>query len=218
MGRSGTGLGLTVVWNTIRDHNGDIRVESDKNGTTFTIYLPATRKKIKDEGPEQEHSATTLKELQGKQEKILIVDDEEMQRKIAEELLNSLGYQTQTAASGEEGIELLAKNPIDLVLLDMIMDPGINGRQTYARMTEIKPNLKAVIASGFSENDEVQKALTFGPCVTHPDRMTSLTARASSSPKNGFAIGIIFIHPYFADRARQPILSGLRRARPLWKN
>ena len=165
MGRSGTGLGLTVVWNTIRDHNGDIRVESDKNGTTFTINLPATRKKIKDEGPEQEpeHSATALKKLQGKQEKILIVDDEEMQRKIAKELLNSLGYQTQTAASGEEGIELLSKNQIDLVLLDMVMDPGLNGRQTYARMTEIKPNLKAVIASGFSENDEVQKALTLGP-------------------------------------------------------
>jgi len=167
MGRSGTGLGLTVVWNTIRDHNGDIRVESDKNGTTFTIYLPATRKKIKDEGREQEQeqelAATTLKKLQGKQEKILIVDDEEIQREIAEELLTSLGYQTQTAASGEAGIELLAKNQIDLVLLDMIMDPGINGRQTYARMTEIKPGLKAVIASGFSENEEVEKALNFGP-------------------------------------------------------
>jgi len=167
MGRSGTGLGLTVVWNTIRDHNGDIRVESDKNGTTFTIYLPATRKKIKDEGREQEQeqelAATTLKKLQGKQEKILIVDDEEIQREIAEELLTSLGYQTQTAASGEAGIELLAKNQVDLVLLDMIMDPGINGRQTYARMTEIKPGLKAVIASGFSENEEVEKALNFGP-------------------------------------------------------
>ncbi|MEA3332862.1 MAG: response regulator, partial [Pseudomonadota bacterium] len=164
MGRSGTGLGLTVVWNTIRDHNGDILVESDKNGTTFTIYLPATRKKIKDEGRlEQEHAATTLKKLQGRQEKILIVDDEEMQREIAEELLNSLGYQTQTATSGEEGIECLAKNKIDLVLLDMIMDPGINGRRTYARMTGIKPGLKAVIASGFSENEEVEKALSFGP-------------------------------------------------------
>ncbi|MEA1921964.1 MAG: transporter substrate-binding domain-containing protein [Pseudomonadota bacterium] len=163
MGRSGTGLGLTVVWNTIRDHNGEILVESDENGTIFTIYLPATRKKIKDEGREQEHAATTLKKLQGKQEKILIVDDEEMQREIAEELLNSLGYQTQTAASGEAGIELLAKNQIDLVLLDMIMDPGINGRRTYARMAEIKPGLKAVIASGFSENEEVEKTLTFGP-------------------------------------------------------
>lgn len=165
MGRSGTGLGLTVVWNTIRDHNGEILVESDENGTTFTIYLPATRKKIKDEGreQEQEHAATTLIKLRGKQEKILIVDDEKIQRDIAEELLNSLGYQTQTAASGEEGIKILGKNQIDLVLLDMIMDPGLNGRRTYARMTEIKPGLKAVIASGFSNNDEVLKALTFGP-------------------------------------------------------
>jgi signal transduction histidine kinase len=165
MGRSGTGLGLTVVWNTIRDHHGEILVESDEKGTTFTIYLPATRKKINDEGQGQEPelAATTLKRLQGKQEKILIIDDEKMQREIAEELLNSLGYQTQTAASGEAGIEFLAKNQIDLVLLDMIMDPGINGRRTYARMTKIKPGLKAVIASGFSENDEVQKTLSFGP-------------------------------------------------------
>ena len=163
MGRSGTGLGLTVVWNTIHDHDGEILIESDDKGTTFTIYLPATRKNIRGKTREQESTTTTLEKLQGKQEKILIVDDEKVQRKIAEQLLNSLGYRTQTAASGEEGIELLSQNPVDLVLLDMIMDPGINGRRTYARMTEIRPGLKAVIASGFSENDEVQKALATGP-------------------------------------------------------
>ena len=120
MGRSGTGLGLTVVWNTIHDHDGEILIESDDKGTTFTIYLPATRKNIRGETRKQESTTTTLEKLQGKQEKILIVDDEKVQRKIAEQLLNSLGYRTQTAASGEEGIELLSQNPVDLVLLDMI--------------------------------------------------------------------------------------------------
>ncbi len=163
LGRSGTGLGLTVVLNTIRDHNGEILVESNESGTTFTIYLPAASKNINSKPREQEYTAATIEKLHGKQERILIVDDEQIQREIAEELLSSLGYRTQTAGSGEEGIKLLSQNPTDLVLLDMIMDPGINGRQTYARMTEIKPRLKAVIASGFSENDEVQKALASGP-------------------------------------------------------
>ncbi|MCD6431011.1 MAG: transporter substrate-binding domain-containing protein, partial [Deltaproteobacteria bacterium] len=97
MGRSGTGLGLTVVWNTIHDHDGEILIESDDKGTTFTIYLPATRKNIRGETRKQESTTTTLEKLQGKQEKILIVDDEKVQRKIAEQLLNSLGYRTQTA-------------------------------------------------------------------------------------------------------------------------
>ncbi|MBN2808727.1 MAG: transporter substrate-binding domain-containing protein [Deltaproteobacteria bacterium] len=165
MGRSGTGLGLTVVWNTIRDHDGDITVKSDTNGTTFTIFLPATRKCRKAE--ETEHGITTaaLEKLQGREEKILIVDDEKIQRDIAEQLLQAMGYLTQTAKSGEEGLELFARKPFDLVLLDMLMDPGINGRRTYARMLEIKPGLKAVIASGFSENEEVQKALALGPAI-----------------------------------------------------
>ncbi len=163
MGRSGTGLGLTVVLNTINDHHGEIIIESDDKGTTFTIYLPATRKNIRSETREQKSAPITLKKLQGKQEKILIVDDEKMQREIAEQLLNSLGYRAQTAASGKEGIEFLSQNPVDLVLLDMIMDPGINGRLTYARMNKIRPGLKAVIASGFSKNEEVQKALASGP-------------------------------------------------------
>ncbi len=162
MGRSGTGLGLTVVWNTINDHNGDIEVESNEKGTTFTILLPATLKSITTR-PSTKIDTTTLEKLKGKQEKILIVDDEDIQREIAEQLLNSLGYLTQTASSGEEGLKLLSQNPVDLVLLDMIMDPGINGRQTYARMSEIQPGLKAVIASGFSENNEVQMALASGP-------------------------------------------------------
>jgi len=163
MGRSGTGLGLTVVWNTINDHKGDIIVDSDEQGTTFTIYLPATRKKRKGEIQNRDHTEAAIKKLQGKQEKILVIDDEKIQREIAKQLLSLLGYQTQTASSGEEGIEILSKSPTDLVLLDMIMDPGINGRHTYARMTEIQPGLKAVIASGFSENEEVQKALGIGP-------------------------------------------------------
>ncbi len=164
MGRSGTGLGLAIVWNIIEDHEGKIKLKSDTTGTTFTIYLPAAEASSdKTEPASEPDTDATVTGLYGNSEKILIVDDETIQRDIASELLTSLNYQTLTAASGEEGIERLRKEHIDLVLLDMLMEPGINGRQTYAYMSEIKPGLKAVIASGFSENSEVEKALVYGP-------------------------------------------------------
>ena len=165
MGRSGTGLGLAIVWNIIEDHDGKIKLTSDDSGTTFTIYLPAS-KKADDEDEltsESDLKKTAVTDLNGNQEKILIVDDETIQRDIAGELLATLNYKTLTAASGEEGIEIIKKEHFDLVLLDMLMEPGINGRQTYARMIAIQPGLRAVIASGFSENSEVEKALAYGP-------------------------------------------------------
>ncbi|MCK5679799.1 transporter substrate-binding domain-containing protein [bacterium] len=166
LGRSGTGLGLTVVWNSIEDHDGKIAVESNNNGTTFTIHLPATSEKYQTD-PEKQNLilSETLAKYKGNQEKIIIVDDEQIQREIASELLSALNYQIQTAASGEAGIELLSRELPDLVLLDMLMDPGINGRQTYTRMSAISPGLRAVIASGFSENSEVEKALATGPSI-----------------------------------------------------
>lgn len=161
MGRSGSGLGLAIVWNIVEDHNGKIKLKSDAAGTTFTIFLPADSTNTVT-SPEAQ-TEVPLSNLNGNSEKILIVDDETIQRDIASELLTSLNYQTVTVASGEEGIELITSEQPDLVLLDMLMEPGINGRQTYARMSEIQPGLKAVIASGFSENSEVEKALTYGP-------------------------------------------------------
>ena len=157
MGKSGTGLGLTIVWNTVQDHGGDITVESDESGTTFTLYLPATRE---DAGRQKKESIG--EELQGNSERILVVDDEEQQRDIAGQLLESLGYTVLTAASGEEAVALIVEESVDLVLLDMIMDPGINGRKCYEQMLSDRPDLKAIIASGFSESEEVKKALDMG--------------------------------------------------------
>ncbi|BCO08894.1 hypothetical protein GF1_12700 [Desulfolithobacter dissulfuricans] len=157
MGKSGTGLGLTIVWNTVQDHGGDITVESNENGTTFTLYFPATRAKA---GPRKEESADDS--LRGNGNQILVVDDEAQQRDIAGQLLESLGYRVLTASSGEEALTVIEEQDVDLVLLDMIMDPGMNGRQCYEQMLSRKPDLKAVIASGFSESEEVKKALALG--------------------------------------------------------
>lgn len=157
MGKSGTGLGLTVVWNTVQEHGGAVTVESSGEGTCFTMYLPATRDRIEHLPPVDDIST-----LRGRGQRILVVDDEAQQRDISSNYLSHLGYQVDTVASGEKAVEYLQHRSVDLLLLDMIMDPGINGRETYERIIRTHPDQKAVIASGFSETEEVRKALSLG--------------------------------------------------------
>ena len=155
MGRSGTGLGLAVVWNTMEEHDGTVTVTSCENGTTFTLYFPAT-----DEvAVEENHEKVTIK---GHGERILVVDDEPQLREIATSMLELLEYTVVSVSSGEEAVAYLRENQVELVLLDMLMDPGINGRQTYEQMLELYPGQKAIIASGFSENSEVKTTLDLG--------------------------------------------------------
>ena len=157
MGMSGTGLGLAVVWNVIQDHKGYIDVRSDGNGTTFEMYFPITRDEMPDGG-----LSIPIEDYKGDGETILIVDDVENQRDISCKMLETLGYNTKAVSSGEEAVEYLKENTADLILLDMIMDPGINGHETYERIVKIHPEQKAVIVSGFSESDEVKAAQKLG--------------------------------------------------------
>ncbi len=157
MGRSGTGLGLAVVWNTLQDHKGYIDVTSDENGTTFELYFPITKDEISGKD-----LSIPVKDYKGNGETILVVDDVESQRKISCKMLDTLGYKTEAVCSGEEAVEYLKENTVDLLLLDMIMDPGINGCETYERIIEIHPNQKAIIISGFAETDEVKQAQKLG--------------------------------------------------------
>ena len=150
MGVSGTGLGLTVVWNTVQDHSGYIDVTSDKNGTKFELYFPITR-----EESINETSSVSLDELKGNGELILVVDDVKNQREISCQMLDSLGYKYMAVPSGEKAIEYLKDNKVDLVLLDMIMTPGISGRKTYEQIVKIHPGQKAVIISGYTETEDV---------------------------------------------------------------
>jgi len=157
MGRSGTGLGLAVVWNVVQDHQGYIDVQSGKNGTTFEIYFPITREAILDR-----ESYIPIGDYKGVGETILVVDDVDTQREIACNMLNTLGYKAKAVSSGEEAVNYLQEHAVDLILLDMIMDPGISGRETYERVIKIHPNQKAVIVSGFVETDEVREAQRLG--------------------------------------------------------
>jgi signal transduction histidine kinase/ActR/RegA family two-component response regulator len=158
MGRSGTGLGLAIVWGTVKDHNGYINVESKEGkGSTFTLYFPVTR-----EGLTTEVSAVAISEFMGNGESILVVDDVKEQRDLAASILKTLNYQATTVSSGEEAVAYLKEHGVDLMVLDMIMDPGMDGLDTYKQVLAIRPNQKAIIVSGFSESDRVKEARSLG--------------------------------------------------------
>jgi len=157
MGRSGTGLGLAVVWNVVQDHGGFIDIKSESSGTRFDLYFPVTREAVSARQIEK-----PLAEYKGDGETILVVDDVASQREIAVKMMEKLGYSAAAVSSGEEAVDYLRQHDADLLLLDMIMDPGINGRLTYERILAFKPGQKAIIASGFAETGEVKKAQQLG--------------------------------------------------------
>ena len=157
MGR-GTGLGLASVYGVIKNHGGYINVYSEiDQGTTFTIYLPASRKKIE---KQIEKTVATFAMGTGT---ILLIDDEEMIIKVGKELLQELGYDVLSARSGQEAMELYEKNAdkIDLVIMDMIM-PGMGGGETFDRLKKINPDIKVLLSSGYSINGQASKILERG--------------------------------------------------------
>ena len=158
MGRSGTGLGMAVVWGTVKDHTGYIDLQSELGGgTVFTLYFPITRKKLPAEKPD-----ILTDKYMGKGESILIVDDVIQQREIASSMLQKLGYNVLSVPSGEEAISYMQQNTADLLVLDMIMNPGIGGLETYKKILKFHPRQKAIIASGFSESKKVKAAQKMG--------------------------------------------------------
>lgn len=173
LGRSGSGLGMAVVWGTVKDHKGYIEVESSAGkGTTITIFLPVSRQAVKTE------EIISIDDHMGNGESILVVDDSGEQREIASVILADLGYAVETVESGEAAVEYLKTRNADLVLLDMIMDPGIDGLETYCRILKVHPGQKAIIASGYSESDRVgqAQAMGAGPYIRKPYSMQKIAA------------------------------------------
>ncbi len=173
LGRSGTGLGMAIVWGTVKDHKGYIELSSTVGkGTSFAIYLPVTRQTAT---PEAESS---FEQYKGHGEHVLIVDDSPEQREIASVILADLGYAVETAPSGEAAVEQIKKRKPDLILLDMIMAPGIDGLETYRQIKKIYPDQRAIIASGYSESDQVKQtqALGAGEYIRKPYSIQNIAA------------------------------------------
>ena len=157
LGRSGTGLGMSVVWGAVKDHDGFIDIITEEgSGTTFVLYYPASRSEM--EAP----SPVYIEDYLGKGESILIIDDAPEQRDLAKRMMERLGYDVTTAASGESAVALIKKRSFDGLILDMIMPPGIDGLVTYREILKIVPDQKAVIASGFAKTERVLEAQKLG--------------------------------------------------------
>jgi DNA-binding NtrC family response regulator len=149
---------MAVVWGTVQDHRGYIDIESKEGkGTTFYLYLPVTRDRIV-----EKKSMIPVEAYMGTGQSILIVDDVRDQRELASRMLTMLGYSANTVSNGEGAIDYLKNNSTALVLLDMIMDPGIDGLDTYRQILKLHPKQKAIIASGFSETKRVKEAQKLG--------------------------------------------------------
>jgi len=171
----GTGLGLATCHSIIKKHGGYITVESVVGqGTTFYIYLPASRRGETARRKESQVPAP------GK-EKILVMDDEDMIRSIMSEMLDSLGYRAEFAKNGNEAIDLYRKakesgKPFDAVILDLTIPGGMGGKETIKSLLGLDPGVKAIVSSGYS-NDPIMaefREYGFEGVITKPYKLTEL--------------------------------------------
>ncbi len=161
MGMNGSGLGLTIVSNAMDEHSGTVMAENTGEGTCFRLYFPVAAT----EAEEAEMPVQKREYSPGNNELILVVDDEELILTLSRRMLEDLNYRVETVSSGEEALDVVRRTPVDAVILDMVMEPGINGRQTYERILEVNPDQKAMLVSGFAMNEDVRAAMAMGVAV-----------------------------------------------------
>jgi CheY-like chemotaxis protein len=147
----GTGLGLSMVYGFVRQSGGQVRIRSDSgHGTTVELYFPRSDNAgTRREDEVAEHGAT----LASNGETVMIVDDESIIRSLVAEELEDLGYSTIEAIDGVQALSLLeARPPIDLLITDVGLPNGINGRQLADAVRARQPNLKILFITGYAEN------------------------------------------------------------------
>gem|GEM_PF-1096923 len=154
----GTGLGLSMVYNIVRQHEGFIDVKSkEKKGTIFRIYLPVA------EGDYSDESHKGMNEEMKSEGTVLIIDDEEVIHRMAGDILEDCGLTVIHATSGKNGIEIYKErgSEIDVVMLDMSM-PEMSGKETYIVLKELNKSIKVLLTSGFRQDERVEKVLQLG--------------------------------------------------------
>ncbi|MEN6624567.1 MAG: response regulator, partial [Smithella sp.] len=170
----GTGLALASAYGIIKEHGGTIDVMSKLGqGSTFTIYLPASTKEISKE-------TVDSKTLISGNETILLVDDETTIIDVCNEMLSNLGYNILTAGNGHDALELYKKNKdkIDLVILDMIM-PGFSGSETFYSLKSINPEVQVMLSTGYIISEQIKTLMSQG-CrgfIQKPFRMEELSEK-----------------------------------------
>lgn len=169
MGRSGSGLGLAVVYGVVHDHNGWVDVQTMVGrGTELAVYLPVSAEGVvESEGWEEEYRGS---------ERVLVVDDLEEQRLLAVRLLSTLGYDVHAVASGSEAVDYLRDRRADILIMDMILSDGCDGLDAYRQILSAHPGQKAIIASGLTRTARVEEAqqLGAGPFIRKPYTLQTL--------------------------------------------
>ncbi|MFH0823175.1 MAG: ATP-binding protein [Pseudomonadota bacterium] len=169
----GTGLGLSMVYGTVKSHSGHVDVYSEPGrGTAFKILLPI-------QGDTPAPTASPHKpEIANGTGTILVVDDEEIIRAVLSDMLREMGYSVLTAVDGQEGLEVYRerRDDIDLVIMDMIM-PRLNGKEAFAEMKKINPLLRAILSTGFCHAATAEEAVFDGiiACIQKPFHMEELS-------------------------------------------
>jgi len=153
----GTGLGLSMVYGVVKNHGGYITVYSEPgHGTTFKIYMPAS-------GKAEDEKALETPVQYGRDELILVVDDEETIRDFARDVLEGNGYRVILAEDGAQAVRVFEEHDgdISLVILDMVM-PNMGGHEAFLRMRASNPKVRALLSTGYSQNGKAQKILDSG--------------------------------------------------------
>ena len=155
----GTGLGLSMAYGIVKNHDGHISCYSELNqGTTFSIYLPALEEKTREQASESKKQ-----KIVSGSETVLLVDDDKTLLNLGQDILGESGYTTIAAKSGEKAIEIYKreKERIDLVILDIGM-PGMGGYKCLNKLLKISPDIKVIIASGYSADKNIKELLKSG--------------------------------------------------------
>ena len=155
----GTGLGLAMAYSIVQQQQGFIDVYSEPGqGTTFSVYLPLLE--------HEDIGALSLQEplaISRGEGLVLVVEDDETVREMAESILENVGYTVRTAENGKEGVDVYRQlaTSIKAVLLDMAM-PVMSGREAFVEMEKINPEVKVLLASGFRKDERVEEVLKLG--------------------------------------------------------
>lgn len=176
----GSGMGLSMVYGTVKNHGGFICLYSEENiGTCFRVYLPLYLSE-----PEQNAPSAEPQKLSAGHGRILVVDDEEVVRELVTDMLEALGYEVLTAVDGQEAIEQYRekKNEIDLILLDMIM-PRVGGKDCFMELKRMNPKVRAVLSTGYSRDGAAQEILDQGMMgfIQKPYRINQLSEVVSEA-------------------------------------